>query len=226
MKTTALFFVSGLLCALVGCATNPSASPTASPFIQTDNTPLQPIIDDAPTNGPQTITLPAGRHVLHKGLVIDGRDSLTLIVPSGTEILVDDVNAHVLTISNSTNISIQGGLWQHLKPLTTYQCHGSVLWITHSSDIVVQHATLRGCGAVGVNAHNVNRLTVKSCAVLNNTFNGFYLDRCVEVRIWDNIIENNANTLQAERLFDLEMSGNLIRNNGGYWRTPATRPGP
>jgi len=209
------------LCGVLAACNMRASSPNAL-----DNMDLQALIDQVPVDKESVVIIPAGRHVLKKGLRIENRRDLLLMVPAGAEILVDDVDANVVEIVNCSGVTIDGGAFQHIKPLSSYECHGSVLNIRDSQKIVVRHAILNGCGAIGVDGGNVNGLTIQSCAITNNTFNAIYLNNCQEVRLWDNIIENNANMLQAYKLDDIEASGNLIRNNGGYWRKPAVRSGP
>jgi hypothetical protein len=224
-----LLIVPGLACT---SASRPATLPAASSAVAavnplraaTTGDDLEALIAQAPSNS--TLTLPAGRFVLSHSLVIHDKESLAITAPPGFVLLVNDVNSEVITIRNCNALTIEGGSFAHLKPLKAYKCDAAVLRVEDSKKFTVRHASLHGCGAIGVEAHSVERLRIEGCDLRENTFNAIYISKCSGVRIWDNVIEHNGNTLQLDGVDDLEMSGNLILDNGGYWREPAARPGP
>ncbi|MDQ7779383.1 MAG: right-handed parallel beta-helix repeat-containing protein [Planctomycetota bacterium] len=172
----------------------------------------------------QRVTVPLGTYVFKQGLVFECDDT-TLWCEPGTWILVEDVNASVLSIHEVKNARIENAHLSHVKPLEEYECHGPVVDIGNAEGVVLFNCELAGCGAVGVRAVGVKDLTVQNCLIRDNTFNAFYFDTCEQVSLIANVIEDNANLFQMYRVTDIQSSDNLIRNNGGYWREKDPEPG-
>lgn len=183
---------------------------------------LQRLVNEAPDGG--VLEVPLGRYVLSQPLTIAGRKDLHIAFTPGTQLQVTDPDAHVIVIDGCNRVRISGVRARHVTPLTEYNCHGSVLLVRDSKDIMVFNSELNGCGAIGVNARNVQKLTVVNCHIHSNTFNGLYLDSCEEVAVIGNIVENNANAVTTYKCGEVIMSDNLIHSNGGYWHE-ARRPG-
>lgn len=184
---------------------------------------LQDLIDRARDG--ETVVVPRGRYVLNRSLLIQGRHNLVVEFESGAQVLVRDVEAHVVRIANSSNIEIRDAYLRHLKPLPDYQCHGYVVSIEGGRKVSIINCELDGCGAIGVEASRTSDLTIRNCYIHNNTFNALYFHTCNQIRIHSSIIEDNANLLQMYEVDDIEMSDNLIRRNGGYWRPRDLDPG-
>lgn len=182
------------------------------------NLNLQDLIDDTPDGG--TVRIPRGRYVLSDGLIVSGRNDLTIECEPGSQILVNDISADVLEIEGSENITLRGAFLRHLNPLPRYECHGDVLKIRQSSTVTVENSELDGCGAVGVSAWGSANITVDHCLVRHNSFNAFYFEQCSTIRIRNSVIQDNANFMQMYRSDDLEMAGNVEQRNGGYWTEP------
>lgn len=100
---------------------------------------------------------------------------------------------------------------------TEYECHGNVVDVRDSTNIAIHACDINGCGAIGVFVRNSAGVVVEGCHVHRNTFNAFYLHGCRGVRIQQNVVEHNANFIQAYDVNDLQMSHNVIHDNGGYW---------
>ncbi|MBP7867671.1 MAG: right-handed parallel beta-helix repeat-containing protein [Acidobacteria bacterium] len=187
-----------------------------------DAVDLQALVDQAPDGG--TVVVPSGRHLVARGLVVQGRKNLTIRGDRNSAVRVSDVMQNVIAISESEGIRLENLSLSHVSPLKDYQCHGAVVHVSDSSRVVVENCELNGCGASGVHAVGVNDLTVKRCHIHHNTFNAFYLDRCSKVLVQANLVENNANFMNLHQSDDLDMSDNVTRNNGGYWRPAMPAP--
>ena len=179
---------------------------------------LQELIDKTPDGG--TVSVPKAKFVLKQGLLVANRKNIRIECAPGSQILVDDISADVIEIVDSKGISISGAFLRHLNPLKKYECHGDVVKLRNASEVTIENSELDGCGAIGLSAWGSSNITVQNCLIAHNSFNALYIDGCATVRIKDNVIENNANLIQSYRSDDIEMSGNVIRNNGGYWDTP------
>ncbi len=176
---------------------------------------VQRLIDEAEDNG--LVQVPTGRYVLPKGLTVTNRKGLRIVFKKGAAILVDDVTQNVVSIIDSEHISIENAKLGHLTPLAEYECHGNVVDVRDSTNVRIQSCDINGCGAVGVFARGSSGIVVEGSHVHRNTFNAFYLHGCRGVRIERNVVEHNANFMQAYEVDDLQMSHNVIRDNGGYW---------
>jgi hypothetical protein len=181
---------------------------------------LQRLIDEAPDNS--VVDIPLGRYVLSETLRIQGRRGLRIVFARGAQLRCTDVNATVISIAGCHDVEVSGVRARHVEPLAGYMCHGAVVRIDDSADVRIDNCELNGCGAVGVSAHN-SIVRITNCHIHSNSFNAIYLDEC-QVDIIGNIIENNANTLQAHRCDQIVWSDNIVRNNGGYWIEPV-QPG-
>lgn len=203
----------GLLLIQVGCQNS-----SRHPVSLGESSGLLRLIANGPVDG--VVKIPAKRYVLGKTLVIANRQNLTIRAEPGTEILLEDVNSAVLEIENSSNIRFEGALLRHVKPLKEYQCHGEVVVIRNSSGITIENCDLNGCGAIGVSIADAKDVSISNCWIHENTFNAVYASKCDGLKVYDCVIERNGNFLQAHDLNGVEMSGNIIRDNGGYWRKP------
>ncbi|MEL6497914.1 MAG: right-handed parallel beta-helix repeat-containing protein [Planctomycetota bacterium] len=175
--------------------------------------------------GNQTARIPRGRYVGDFGVKVSDRHGLTIECEPGVEILVRDTESYVLLIEHCEKVTVSGGLWRHVVPQRGYTCHGPVVAIEDSQDIRIEDAVLDGCGAIGVSAAKSSDIAVERCLVTHNTFTAFYLESCDGFEIFDSIIRDNGGFLSAYRTSALEMSGNVIGDNGGHFRTPGV-PGP
>jgi len=185
---------------------------------------LQALIDDTPDGA--EVFIPYGRYRLEKGLLVKGRKHLTITARTGTWIYVEDLDAHVITIAGSEDIEVRNLSLRHWEPLEVYECHGSVVEVQDSTSIRILNSVLDGCGAVGVSAEKSRDLFVAHCQIQNNSFNAFYFYEVNTISLRSNVIEDNANFMQAYHVHQLEMRENEIRNNFGYWaRRSAQAPG-
>jgi hypothetical protein len=184
---------------------------------------LQAQIDAAKDGA--VVRIPRGRYVLDKGLVVKGRKKLTLKGDGRAQVLVKDVNSFVLQVRDSESIRVENLHLRHLKPLKEYACHGDVIEVRNARKVVIDNCDLDGCGAVGVAAWNSSELTVRHCHIRRNSFNAFCLSECKDVLFHACVIEDNANLCQSYNVDGLELSDNLIRRNGGYWRKKDPAPG-
>lgn len=184
---------------------------------------LQTLIDNTPDGG--TVVIPAGKHVIDTPLNIEGRSGLTLKGEGNCKIYLTDLWKNVLIVTNSTSIKLEGLYLSHLKPLKEYQCNGGVVLLSNSQKLVVDNCELEGSGTIGIKGYQIKDLKVTHCYIHDNTFNAFYFHDAREVLIHECRIEDNANMIQSYKLDGFEMSDNLIKNNGGYWRDKGNNPG-
>lgn len=184
---------------------------------------LQKLVDNTPDGG--IVTIPEGRYVIDEPLRIEARNGLTLHGQGACNILLTDVWKNVLIVSNSNSIKIEGLYLSHLKPLQEYQCNGGVISLSNTKKILIDDCELEGSGTIGVKGDTIENLEISHCYIHDNTFNAFYFVNASSVLIQNCVIENNANLIQSYNLDDFDMSDNLIRNNGGYWREKGNNPG-
>ena len=196
----------------------------ALPPLQESKVSLQSLIDKAEDGA--VVKVPRARYVSENSVVIKSRGRLTVRCEKGTEILCSDVNKDVLQITGSSQVTVEGALLRHTKPLGAYACHGSVVRVEKSTSVTIAQCELNGCGAVGLYASGSKTLVLSKCLVQKNSFTALYLDECTGVKIHDNIIRGNANLMQLHEVDDLDMSGNDTRRNSGYWGRLQTLPGP
>ncbi len=186
-------------------------------------TDLQALIDQTPDHG--VVRIPKGRYTINRGLVVKGRTHLSILADAGTQILLTDTDQDVLTITDSRQIRVFNVLMRHVMPLRGYECHGGVIRISSSREVVIANSELNGCGAVGISAQDTQDLTIEHCYIHNNSFNALYFSDIRGLRLWSNVIVSNANTLQLYGVDDMQMSDNIIKDNTGYWRKPIHDPG-
>ncbi len=213
-----------VLLTLSGCCAPSSMVPSQaeSPWRSLD---LQALIEETPDGG--ELFIPYGRYRLAEGLLIKGRKHLTITARTGTWIYVEDPNAHVIAVQDSQDIEIRNLSLQHWEPLEEYECHGSVVQVENSVAVRIHNSVLDGCGAIGVNARESRDLQVTHCLIRNNSFNAFYLSGVDDVKVFSNVIRDNANFMQAHEVEGMEMRENRIQDNFGYWARRSSRaPGP
>lgn len=179
---------------------------------------LQALIDQAPDGS--TITIASGTYIIDTGLVIRGREDLTIICESPVNIFCRDTNDDVLTVHDSTGITLAGARLRHVEPLDEYMCHGGVVRLMEVSDVLVYRCELDGCGAIGASIRSSQNVHIHQCHIHDNSFAAFYIDNSDEVKITDCRIVDNMTMLANYARGDqsLEMWGNTITNNTGYWR--------
>lgn len=208
-----------------GCASEPTMlegryeAPEVDLPLQTAD--VQRLVDAAPDGG--TVTIPLGRYVLSKPLEIHQRRKLHIAFTPGTQLRGENTDDEVIVIEDCQEVTLSGVRARHVKPLPEYNCHGSVITVKDSRGIRIENCELNGCGAIGVYARQ-STISIINCHVHHNTFNAFYFSSCEDASVIGNIIENNANTLQADRCGEILWSDNLVRNNGGYWQE-SRKPG-
>jgi hypothetical protein len=190
-------------------------APDEPPVIE--NVDLQALIDRAEDG--DTITISTGTYVIEDGLVISGREGLTILCESPVNVFCRDTNDDVLTIMSSSGITLAGGRLRHLEPLDEYICHGGVVRVAEASDVLVYRCELDGCGAIGASIRSSQNVHIHQCHVHDNSFAAFYIDDSDEVKITDCRIVDNMTMLANYARGDqsLEMWGNTITNNTGYW---------
>ena len=185
---------------------------------------IQAMIDAAPDGA--TITIPRARYISQQSIIVQARHDLTIICPRGTEILVDDVDEHVVTITESTGITIQGAHLRHKAPAADYECHGAVVRAEGSSELHFVDSDLHGCGAIGLSAHECQNILVSRCSIRENSYVAISLNTCENVMIAGNIITDNQLTLSLRDCRSVRMQDNLITGNGGFWDQANPQPGP
>lgn len=215
---------------LIGSALFTGCSQTSLSIVSRENNPpsqrsdnLQALIDQAPDN--TTLRIPKGTYIINEGLLVKGKIGLSIIGETGTTLLLTDLDKDVLSIEDSRQIRIFNLLLRHHTPLKEYKCHGSVVRIDNTKDITLANNELNGCGAIGISAQKTQNLTIEHCYIHSNSFNALYLSDVQGLRLWSNVITQNANTFQLYNVTDVQMSDNVILENSGYWRTPANKPG-
>ncbi len=163
------------------------------------------------------IMISGGTYETQKSVEITRKSNLTIEGQGDVWLLCDDVNVDVINIINSKNIRLMNLKARHKKPLKEYQCHGSVVNITSSSNIHIEGCELNGCGAIGVYASNCKNLIITKNYIHKNSFTALYLFESNNVKITYNRIMNNKSFISLSNIKYLEMYGNTIQNNTGYW---------
>lgn len=175
---------------------------------------LQRLVNQTPDGG--VAEVPLGRYVIEVPLTVSGRKRLHVAFAPGTQLRCKNPFRDVIVIADCEAVKISGVRARHVKPLPKYECNGSVLRVTGSTDVHIDNCELNGCGAIGVFAAK-STLQITNCHIHHNTFNALYFSAC-EATVVGNIIEENTNMLQTNACKGLTFSDNLVRNNGGYWR--------
>ncbi len=180
-----------------------------------ENVDLQALIDQAPDGS--TITIASGTYIIDIGLIIRGRENLTIICESPVNIFCNDALGNVLTISGSTGITLAGARLRHVEPDVEMTCEGVVVFVNESSDVLIYRCELDGCGVTGVVMYHSRNVRVHQCYIHDNSSLAFYLFYSDEVKITNNRIVDNQSMLfvRAEEDQTLEMWGNTIENNPG-----------
>lgn len=215
MKKIILASLLVCICLAGGCVTTQSKASWPKP--PRKSLDIQGLINKAQDNS--TVTIPFGEYRLAKGLKIKNKKNLTLTCRPGTRILVEDTDTNVLSIHESDGVQIENLYLRHLKPLEEHECHGVVVRVKDSTDTKIVNCELNGCGAIGVVGYDSNALLIRNCFVHHNTFNAFYFEDCGEVKIQSSVVEDNGNFIQMYQTESLEMRDNVLRRNGGYWKS-------
>ncbi len=163
------------------------------------------------------ILISGGTYETKKPIEIKGKSNLTIEGQQEVWLLCDDVNVDVINITNSKNIRLIRLKARHKKPLKKYQCHGSVVNITNSSKIHIEGCELNGSGAIGVYASNCKNIVITKNYIHKNSFTALYLYQSTNIKITYNRIMNNKSFISLMDIKYLEMYGNTIQNNTGYW---------
>jgi hypothetical protein len=187
----------------------PAPTPTA------DWMTVQRLIDES-SDG-DTLVIPAGTYIVEKPVSIKDRKGLTLTSASQASILLTDTDAPVVLIEGSSGITLSNLLLRHLEPQQEYTCHGAVVEVENSTNVVISNCILNGSGAIGVSARGASDLEIANCIIEENSFMAFVLIQVDDVLIRANIIRDNAGLMQLNGVRFMEMRDNLIHGNGGYW---------
>ncbi|GMT49038.1 MAG: hypothetical protein IEMM0008_0577 [bacterium] len=163
------------------------------------------------------ILISEGTYETKKPIEITRKSNLTIEGQGNVWLLCDDVNVDVINISFSKNIKLVNLKARHKKPLKEYQCHGSVVKIALSSNIHIEDCELNGCGAIGIYTINSKKIVITKNYIHKNSFTALYLSNSTDVKITYNKIMNNKSFISLSNIKYLEMYGNTIQNNRGYW---------
>ncbi len=163
------------------------------------------------------ILIAGGTYKTKKPIEITRKSNLTIEGQEDVWLLCDDVNVDVINITFSKNVKLVSLKARHKKPLKEYQCHGSVVNIANSSNIHIEGCELNGCGAIGVYASNSSKIIITKNYIHKNSFTALYLTHSTNVKITHNRIMNNKSFIALIDIKYLEMYGNTIQNNTGYW---------
>lgn len=184
---------------------------------------FQKLIDKS--NNGDTIYFPSGEHIIDEPIFIRDKRNITIIGNENCRILLTDLQRNVLLVQTSNTINISNLYLSHYKPLKTYECNGGVLYIGKAMNVVIDNCELEGSGTIGISGVNVENIEISNCHIHDNTFHALWFSRAINVLIEKCKIEKNANFLQLDKVDNLSMSDNLIRDNGRYWKEKSNNPG-
>lgn len=183
---------------------------------------IQSAIDMAKSG--DVILVAAGLYETTETLVVEGKKNLT-IRGKGAVDIVCTLYVHVMTISNSAKIAVEGLHMVHSYGAEVINCDGAnVLRVENSDQISVTNCELNGCGNVGIYASNTPNLTATGNYIHSNTMYGVYYEDGPEgskgvLTLKNNRILNNSTPIafldnsvyeDSNENRRLKMSGNRI----------------
>jgi len=104
------------------------------------------------------------------------KNIVNMTIEGNAKIVIDDINADVLSFKNCGNITLSGLTVGHTTYYDEYRCEGSVTEFDTCTGININKCNLFGCGAVGINTRNVTNLNVNDSKIYDCSFTGMYLD--------------------------------------------------
>ena len=101
---------------------------------------------------------------------IDGKKNIK-IIGNNTSILNSNNITDVISISNSSNILIEGINAKHDAEL--FDCLGHVISVNNSDSVIVRNCKLNGSGFIGISINNNSKnILVENCELFENSGNG------------------------------------------------------
>ncbi len=169
-------------------------------------------IGDA-ANG-SVIRIPAGRYLTSGPVRIHRKANLTIIFEDST-VVCRDINANVLEVNESKNISIVGGHFRHTTSPDGRQSQGSVAAVRNSKTVALYGAELSGSGMVAMYGEGSQNLTIFNCRIHGTTQAAFDLYNCSGVSIVRNEVRKNTTSLRGHNLSGLRLFDNTTHGNPG-----------
>ncbi|MBN2520982.1 MAG: right-handed parallel beta-helix repeat-containing protein [Bacteroidales bacterium] len=158
-----------------------------------------------------TIIIKKGTYVIDNGLELYYKKNIKIIGEGDVKILLKDAQQNVLSVSSSINVHIEG---LFLKHVTKGPCGGYVIDLVGVKNTTVKGCRMDGSGQVGLNARSSSDIIVIDSVIENNSYTGFLLSRLENVKIENNLIQNNGmSVFIGYDVNMLSMKGNITKDN-------------
>lgn len=103
------------------------------------------------------------------------KNVVNMTIEGNAEIVIDDINADVLSFKNCGQITLSGLTIGHTSSYDQYQCEGSVTKFDACDSININNCNLYGCGAFGVYADNTSNLNITNSKIYDCSYTGIWL---------------------------------------------------
>jgi len=96
-------------------------------------------------------------------------------IEGAAEIVTNDKMADVLEFKSCENITLSGLSVGHTTSYEQYRCEGAVIRLYNCKNININNCELYGCGAFGIYADGVEKLTVSGGKIYDCSYTGIWL---------------------------------------------------
>lgn len=103
------------------------------------------------------------------------KNVVNMTIEGNAEIVIDDINADVLSFEKCGQITISGLTIGHTTDYEQYRCEGAVTKFATCDSINFNNCNLYGCGAFGVYADNTANLNITNSKIYDCTYTGIWL---------------------------------------------------
>ncbi len=203
-----VFAVFSLLClSITGYARTITVHPGQS---------IQNAINSA--NEGDTVLINAGIHRISETLLVNEKKGIKIMGVGRNIIILNNLNATVLNVNQSTDITIEGLRLTHIPEGRSEGCgiDGLVLSVS-GNQITVRKCELDGCGTVGIMMNNIKKLLVEDCVFFNNSIYGILsYSGAEDVTINRNTFRNNKEVsalVNIQNAKNIKFTNNLVTNN-------------
>ena len=109
--------------------------------------------------------------------------------------------ANIMNFSNVKNITIKNIVAGHTP--AKYECNAGVLKFTNSDNISISNSHLYGCGSIGLDLQNVNKLEASNCLIDHCSLRAIQIYDSSDIKFVEN------------RIIDHEAYSNIVMIDGG-----------
>jgi len=161
-----------------------------------------------------TILLKSGTHITKKDIIIRSKTNLTIKGEKKAKIVCDNPDTAVISIISSRNIQIINIFATHREPENVSACTGSVILIYDCKGYVkIDKCDLNGCGSIGVEAFNSEKIQITNSFIHNNNWAGIVVKRIKKLFVQNCIIVNNNNSpFEIDQHTNITKKDNIVRN--------------